>query len=71
MRPKSKVRPFTPEDIHVMRQHVSRTILNDSFDAFVQTTHWRVPKNEFFRVKPDAFYARYFPMGSQEAICLC
>jgi len=37
-------------------------ILNDSFDEFVQTT-LGVPKNEFFRVKPDAFYARYFQWG--------
>lgn len=57
----STVRPFTPEDI-MSCANILTTILNDSFDAFVQQT-LGVPKNEFFRVKPDAFYARYFQWG--------
>jgi DNA polymerase elongation subunit (family B) len=57
----SKVRPFTPDDIYSCANILTK-ILNDSFDEFVQTT-LGVPKNEFFRVKPDAFYARYFQWG--------
>jgi DNA polymerase, archaea type len=36
--------------------------LNESFHEFVQTT-LGIPKNEFFEIKPDAFYARYFQWG--------
>tara|TARA_B100001939_G_scaffold128063_1_gene110957 strand:- start:16405 stop:19026 length:2622 start_codon:yes stop_codon:yes gene_type:complete len=36
--------------------------LNDSFDDFVKET-LNVDKNEFFRIKPDAYYARYFQWG--------
>jgi len=57
----SKVRPFTPSDIYSCA-NILTEILNASFDEFVQTT-LGVPKNEFFRVKPDAFYARYFQWG--------
>jgi hypothetical protein len=36
--------------------------LNESFDDFVKET-LNVEKNEFFRIKPDAYYARYFQWG--------
>ena len=36
--------------------------LNESFHEFVQKT-LGIPKNEFFEIKPDAFYARYFQWG--------
>ena len=57
----AKIRPFTPEDI-MSCANIMTKILNDSYDEFVQTTIG-VPKNEFFKVKPDAFYARYFQWG--------
>lgn len=55
------IRPFTKEDIMSVGNLLT-IMLNDSFDRFVQET-LGVEKNEFFRVKPDAYYDRYFQWG--------
>ena len=36
--------------------------LNESFDDFVKEC-LNVDKNEFFNIKPDAYYKRYFQWG--------
>ena len=55
------IRPFTEEDVKDMADILCRE-LNKSFDDFVKET-LNVDKNEFFNIKPDAFYARYFQWG--------
>lgn len=40
-------------------------LLNDSFDDFVKQT-LQIDKNEFFRIKPDAYYDRYFQWGAKK-----
>ena len=55
------VRPFTKTDI-IGIGNILCKMMNDSYDLFVQT-HLQVPKNEFFFVKPDAYYRRFFSWG--------
>ena len=55
------IRPFTDSDIFSVGNILCKR-LNDSYHQFVQETVG-VEKNEFFRVKPDAYYARYFQWG--------
>ena len=55
------IRPFTNQDIYSIG-NILTIGLNKSFDEFVQVT-LGVPKNEFFKVKPDAYYSRYFQWG--------
>ena len=57
----SKVRPFTEHDVRSMANLLCIQ-LNDTYDDFVKET-LNVERNEFFRVKPDAFYRRYFSWG--------
>jgi DNA polymerase elongation subunit (family B) len=56
-----KIRPFTEEDVIQMATLLCIG-LNETYDDFVKAT-LGVSKNEFFRVKPDAYYARYFSWG--------
>ena len=55
------IRPFTEEDV-VQMATLLCIGLNATYDEFVNLT-LGVSKNEFFRVKPDAYYARYFQWG--------
>jgi DNA polymerase elongation subunit (family B) len=55
------VRPFTEQDVVDMAQ-ILCSELNDSFDDFTKET-LNVAKNEFFNIKPDAYYERYFQWG--------
>ena len=55
------IRPFTEQDIYSIGNMLT-VMLNDSFHEFVQTTIG-IPRNEFFKVKPDAYYSRYFQWG--------
>lgn len=55
------IRPFTEEDVKDMADILCRE-LNKSFDDFVKET-LNVDNNEFFNIKPDAYYARYFQWG--------
>ena len=55
------IRPFTEADVIQMATLLCIG-LNATYDEFVKTT-LGVSKNEFFRVKPDAYYARYFSWG--------
>jgi len=56
-----KVRPVLRSDVEKFAEILCEE-LNDSFDDFVKET-LNVDKNEFFRIKPDAYYARYFQWG--------
>jgi DNA polymerase elongation subunit (family B) len=55
------VRPFTKEDVESMANMLCLE-LNESFHDFTKET-LNVPHNEFFEIKPDAYYARYFQWG--------
>lgn len=57
----AQVRPFTEQDIYSIG-NILTTMLNESFHEFVQQTIG-VERNEFFKVKPDAYYRRYFQWG--------
>lgn len=57
----NKIRPFTERDIMDMAE-ILCSELNDSFDDFVKEC-LNVEKNEFFSIKPDAYYKRYFQWG--------
>lgn len=56
-----QVRPFEEEDIVNMADILCHK-LNNSFHEFTKL-NLNVPKNEFFNIKPDAFYKRYFQWG--------
>jgi hypothetical protein len=56
-----KVRPVLRTDVEKFAEILCEE-LNESFDEFVKET-LNVDKNEFFRIKPDAYYARYFQWG--------
>ena len=55
------VRPFTEADVASMA-NILCSMTNDSLDDFVKQT-LDVDSNEFFKVKPDALYERYFSWG--------
>lgn len=55
------IRPFTDADIFSIG-NILTIGLNESFHQFVQET-LGVERNEFFKVKPDAYYSRYFQWG--------
>jgi DNA polymerase elongation subunit (family B) len=55
------IRPFTEEDVIDMANILCKE-LNESFDDFVKEC-LNVDKNEFFNIKPDAYYKRYFQWG--------
>ncbi len=55
------VRSFEKTDVYSIGNILTR-ILNESFHDFVKHTVG-VERNEFFKVKPDAYYARYFQWG--------
>ena len=57
----AKVRKFTEDDVRSIGTILCRD-LNDSYDDFSKQT-LNVDKNEFFLVKPDAFYRRFFSWG--------
>jgi len=55
------VRPFTENDVRSIGNLLCHA-LNDTYDHFTKTT-LNVERNEFFFVKPDAFYRRFFSWG--------
>ena len=55
------VRPFTEDDVRSIGTILCKD-LNDSYDDFAKAT-LNVDKNEFFLVKPDAYYRRFFSWG--------
>ena len=55
------IRPFTQDDVMNMAEILCNE-LNDSFDDFVMEC-LNVKKNEYFNIKPDAYYKRYFQWG--------
>jgi DNA polymerase elongation subunit (family B) len=55
------IRPFTNNDIFSIGNILTNG-LNESFHDFVKETIG-VDRNEFFKVKPDAYYQRYFQWG--------
>ena len=55
------IRPFTEQDITDMAQILCAE-LNESFHDFTKET-LNVARNEFFNIKPDAYYERYFQWG--------
>lgn len=55
------IRPFTEQDITDMAQ-ILCSELNESFHDFTKET-LNVARNEFFNIKPDAYYERYFQWG--------
>lgn len=55
------VRDFTKDDV-ISIANMLCIMLNNSYDRFVQET-LGVEKNEFFFVKPDAHYERFFSWG--------
>ena len=57
----SAVRPFTEDDIKSMAE-ILCSELNASFSDFTKQT-LNVAKNEYFNIKPDAYYSRYFQWG--------
>ena len=57
----SLIRPFTENDIRSMA-NILCIGLNNSYDDFVKQT-LNVESNEFFKVKPDAYYRCYFSWG--------
>tara|TARA_R110001592_G_scaffold210521_3_gene462090 strand:+ start:7895 stop:10573 length:2679 start_codon:yes stop_codon:yes gene_type:complete len=58
------VRPLTIDDVRSCANILCH-LLNDSFDDFVKQT-LQIEKNEFFRIKPDAYYDRYFQWGAKK-----
>ena len=56
-----KVRPFTEDDVASMA-NILCVMANDTLDEFVKK-YLNVEHNEFFKVKPDALYERYFAWG--------
>ena len=57
----AEVRAFTKEDVESMANMLCLD-LNESFHDFTKET-LNVSRNEFFAIKPDAYYARYFQWG--------
>lgn len=55
------IRPFTEDDVMNMAEILCNE-LNESFDDFVFEC-LNVKKNEYFNIKPDAYYKRYFQWG--------
>ena len=60
----NNVRKLTIEDVRSCANLICH-ILNDSFDDFVKQT-LQIKRNEFFRIKPDAYYALYFQWGAKK-----
>ena len=54
-------RPFTERDVMDMAEILCAE-LNESFHDFTKET-LNVARNEFFNIKPDAYYERYFQWG--------
>lgn len=57
----SVVRPFTESDVTSIANQLCIE-LNSTYDDFVYK-FLSIPKNEYFLVKPDAYYERYFSWG--------
>lgn len=57
-------RPLTEDDLLSIANTLS-AMLNESFHDFCMT-HLSVPRNEYFRIKLDALYRRYFQWGRKK-----
>jgi len=60
----AKHRPLDPSEVFSTANLLSIQ-LNESFHAFCQQT-LGVPRNEFFNIKPEEVYARYFQWGRKK-----
>lgn len=58
---RDQIRPFTEDDVRSIGTILCKD-LNDSYDDFAKV-NLNVDKNEFFLVKPDAYYRRFFSWG--------